>query len=78
MTDLNIAGIRRLAKKGGAERITREALEYLLFALEALTIEISKQAKAFAELNGRKTINIREIKHALKELGLLGIIEEKS
>ncbi len=78
MTDLNIAGIRRLAKKGGAERISRDALEYLLYVIEKLTIEISKQAKTFAELNDRKTINIREIKHALKKLGLLEIIEGKN
>ena len=59
VTDLNIAGIRRLAKKGGAERISREALEYLLYVIEKITIEISKQARDFAESHGKKTINIR-------------------
>ena len=77
MTDLNLAGIRRLAKKGGAERITRKALVYLLQVSENFIIRISQEASKIAKTEGRKTINENDIRSALIKLKIIGYIEQK-
>ncbi|MGQ4891384.1 MAG: histone [Candidatus Njordarchaeia archaeon] len=68
MTDLHLSGIRRLAKKGGAERISKDALEYLLNATEKIVEVIAKKANAYAAEKNRITVSKSDIKIALKDI----------
>ena len=68
MTDLNLSGIRRLAKKGGAERISREALEYLLYATERIVIAIARASNENARTRNKVTIEKNDVISALHDI----------
>lgn len=66
MVELSIAACERLLKKGGADRVSKEAAEELAIVLEDLAVEIGKQATAMANHAKRKTIKAEDIKLASK------------
>ena len=68
MTDLNLSGIRRLAKKGGAERISREALEYLLYVTERIVIAIAKASNENARARNKVTVEKSDVISALSDI----------
>ncbi len=76
MVDLNIAGIRRIAKKNGVARMSLDALEYLLNVTESLVGVISKKANELAIESGKKKVEKVDVVRAIKVLGLSGLFED--
>lgn len=68
VVDLPLAGIRRLMKKAGAERVTKEAVETLRDITEQFVIRIAKLAVEFAESQQRKSLMKEDIIRAIKVL----------
>lgn len=66
MVELSIAACERLLKKGGAERVSKDAAEELANVLEELAVEIGKQAATMANHAKRKTLKAEDIKLASK------------
>jgi len=66
MVELSIAACERLLKKGGADRISKEAAEELAVVLEELAVEIGKHAAELATHAKRKTIKAEDVKLASK------------
>jgi histone H3/H4 len=63
-TELPIAAIQRIAKKGGAERIGKEAAEVIGLKAEAYIKDLAKKAATLADHAGRKTIKVEDIEMA--------------
>ena len=70
MADLYLLGIRRLAKKGGVNKISRDALEFLRDITEKIVIEISKRASESSKIKNKKIVEKEDIKEALKSLNM--------
>ena len=66
MTELSISAMERIIKKAGAERVSRQAAEYLAEVLEEIAADIASQAIMFAQHAGRKTVRVEDIKLATK------------
>lgn len=66
MVELSIAACERLLKKGGADRVSKEAAEELANVLEELAVEIGKHAAELATHAKRKTIKAEDVKLASK------------
>jgi histone H3/H4 len=66
MTELSISAMERIIKKAGAERVSREAAEYLAEVLEEIASDIASQAIMFAQHAGRKTVRVEDIKLATR------------
>lgn len=68
LSDLHLSGIRRLVKKAGCEKISREALEYLLEVTEKFVLDVAKLSLEESRKRGGRLINIQDVKTALKKL----------
>lgn len=66
MTELPLAAVDRIIRKGGAERVSEEASAALAEILEERGIQISKQAVQLASHANRKTITDADIRLAVK------------
>jgi len=65
---LPLAAVDRLIRKGGAPRVSEDAVIALTEVLEEEGIKISQQATEFASHANRKTIVGADIKLALKQM----------
>jgi len=71
MTDypqLGLAGMFRIIKKSGGERVSEEAADQLRRILEEIATKISDQAVDLSIHAGRKTIKAEDIQLAAKNL----------
>ncbi len=66
MVELSISAMERIIKKAGAERVSRQAAEYLAEVLEEIATDIAGQAIMFAQHAGRKTVRVEDIKLATR------------
>ena len=66
--DLSTTSMRKIIKKGGAERVSELACKERARVLEGIGIEIGKDALAFAMHAGRKTVKARDIRIAAKKV----------
>ncbi|MCD6490758.1 MAG: histone family protein [Candidatus Njordarchaeia archaeon] len=66
MADLSVSGIRRLAKKSGAERISQDALLALRDVAEKFILKISSMATELANHANRKTVQKEDVVKATK------------
>ena len=68
LSELGLAGMYRIIKKSGGERISEDAADQLRMVLETIATKISDQAVALATHAGRKTIKAEDIQLAEKNL----------
>ena len=71
MTDypqLGLAGMFRIIKKSGGERVSEEAADQIRRILEEIATKISDQAVDLSIHAGRKTIKAEDIQLAAKNL----------
>lgn len=61
MPEFSLRGIRRMAMKAGAERISKEAMEVLRDLAEDYVLKIIKLALELAEHAKRKTIRKEDV-----------------
>ena len=66
-TILSAAGMEKLLKKAGAERVSSEAQEKFREVLEEIADELGKKAIRLAKHAGRKTVKAVDIKEAQKQ-----------
>lgn len=65
---LPLAAVDRLIRKGGAGRVSEDAVVALTEVLEEHGVKISQQATEFAKHANRKTIVGADIRLALKQM----------
>jgi len=65
MSELPKAAIIRLAKSAGAERVSDDAADELVKAVEAYAARLAKKATAIAENGKRKTLKADDVKLAI-------------
>jgi histone H3/H4 len=53
-------------KKAGVEEVNEEAAQLLAEALEEIALDLSKEAELLAKHAGRKTVEVADIKLALR------------
>ncbi len=70
MTEIPKAPITRIVKKAGAERISKDAEEKMVEAVEAYTEKLSEAAIDLAKHADRKTIQPEDIELAVKHFYL--------
>lgn len=58
--------IRKILKKAGALRISKEAIKELKRLTEKSTLLIAKKSVKNAEYSGRKSVKARDIEEAIK------------
>ncbi len=66
MSEIPKAPITRLVKSAGAERISKEAEEKIVEAVEAYTIKLAKAVTDSADHAGRKTLQAEDVDFVLK------------
>ena len=66
--ELGLAGMYRIIKKSGGERVSEEAADQLRRILETIATKISDQADDICMHAGRKTIKAEDIQLAAKNL----------
>ena len=66
MSELPLAAVDRVIRKGGAERVSESAAEALAEVLEEKGVEIAKKAVQYANHANRKTITDADIRLAVK------------
>ncbi|MBU1976311.1 MAG: histone family protein [Nanoarchaeota archaeon] len=64
---LPLAGMERLMKSAGADRVSEDSKVELRDVLEDIAFELSQKAMKFSIHAGRKTIKAEDIKLASKE-----------
>jgi histone H3/H4 len=67
-SELGLAGMFRIIKKSGGERVSEEAADQLRRILEEIATKISDQAVDLSIHAGRKTIKAEDIQLAAKNL----------
>ncbi len=60
-----MAPIDRLLRKGGAERVSAEAVEKMVEVLEDYAMKVAKAAVEICRHSGRKTVKAEDVKLAL-------------
>jgi len=68
MTKLPLAVMGKLLKEGGAERISKDAMETLAEVLEDYALHIAKQAVLLSNHAGRKTVRREDIRLAVRKV----------
>ncbi len=68
MPEISLSSIRKIMRKAGIERVSREAIEALREIIEEQALEIAKTALELAEHAKRKTVQKEDIKMANKLL----------
>jgi len=66
MTKLPLAVMGKLLREGGAERVSKDAMEALAEVIEEYAFHIAKQAVLLSNHAGRKTVREEDIKLAAK------------
>lgn len=66
MTELPKAPTARIMKNAGAQRISGDAVDELLSAIEAYGTDIASRANDLAHHAGRKTVKASDIKLAMQ------------
>ncbi len=66
--ELGLAGMYRIIKKSGGERVSEEAADQLRRIIEEVATKISNQAVDLGLHAGRKTIKAEDIQLAAKNL----------
>jgi DNA-binding protein len=66
--ELGLAGMYRIIKKSGGERVSEEAADQLRRIIEEVATKISSQAVDLSVHAGRKTIKGEDIQLAAKNL----------
>ena len=66
MSEIPKAPITRLVKSAGAERISKEAEEKIVEAVEAYTIKLAKAVIDSAKHADRKTLQAEDVEFVLK------------
>jgi len=66
MADISLSSIRRIMKKAGIDRASKEAVEALRDIAEKYVLEISKLALQLAGHAKRKTVSKEDILMAVK------------
>ena len=64
---LPLAGMEKLLKKAGAERVSESAKEELREVLENIAEKIGAKSVRFSRHSGRKTVKASDIKLASRE-----------
>ncbi len=67
-SELSFAQIYRIFKKGGAERVSDEAVRELAKFFELYGEKIAKQANELALHAGRKTVKASDVRLAIKNI----------
>jgi len=65
---LTLNPIKKLIKRCGAKRVSRDATKELAYILEKKAIKICERANKLAKLAGRKTVMKKDIRLAAKEV----------
>lgn len=68
MSELPVAAVDRVIRKGGGLRVSEKAAKELAEVLEEHGIKVSQQAASFAKHAKRKTITAEDIRLAAKNL----------
>ncbi len=66
MTELPHAAIARVMKNAGAQRVSVDAVDFMIENLEEFGADISKRAFQIAQHSGRKTVMSKDIKLATR------------
>jgi DNA-binding protein len=66
VTAISLAGMEKIMRKAGADRVSEDAKDALREVLEEYGCKISSKALVFAEHAGRKTIKASDIKLVMK------------
>ena len=66
MTEIPKAPITRIVKNAGAERISKEAEEKIVEAVEAYTVKLAQQVIDLAHHADRKTVQADDVELAVK------------
>jgi histone H3/H4 len=66
--DLRLAAMHRIIKKAGAERVSDSALKELRIALQAVGLQIAKEALDFSTHARRKTVRAEDIQIAVRKV----------
>lgn len=67
MTEIPKAPVTRIVKSAGAERISKDAEEKIVEAVEAYTTVLAKKVIDIAKHAGRKTIQPEDVELATKK-----------
>lgn len=67
MTELEIAAVDRIIRKGGTERVSESVSRELAEILEEKGIEIARQATDWTSHAGRKTVREEDIRQASRK-----------
>ena len=67
MVEIPVSSIDRIIRRGGVGRVSKSAIEALQKELEEYGVSIAKLAWEFASYAGKKTLEGKDIKLAIKK-----------